>query len=290
MDRRQQDDEDIPFGKILIVGGSIIALIFCVITAFLGVFKIDETERGVITRYGKFSHIAQPGLNFRLPWVDGLQRIDVKESNPKFHDMEMYSADQQLAKIDASVVLSPKTDVDSLKQIYIRYGTVDNAIKVVFGPVVPAELKVVFGRYTAQKAIQDRERLNVDAKEGVIISLGEKSLFNVIRVPIEDIEYSKEYVKSVEQRMMAEVEVLKVRQNWEKEKVSADIIRTQADANAYQIEAKGKAEAAAIDLMGQALAKNPKYVEKLIAEKWNGGLPNTMVPGAGVPMITLPKQ
>lgn len=281
--------EDSGAKAFLTVAGLAVVGIFALITIFLGIFKIDETERGVVTRYGKFHHIAQPGLNFRLPWVDGLQRMDVRESNPKFHDMEMYSADQQLAKIDASVVLSPKTDVDSLKNIYTRYGNVDNAIRVVFGPVVPAELKVVFGRYTAQKSIQDRENLNIDSKVRIVSTLGESSLFNVRLVPIEDIEFSKAYVQSIEENMKAEVEVRKIRNNWEKEKVSADIIRTQADAAAYQVKVKGEAEASAIEAQGKALANNPKYVEMLQAQRWDGKLPTTMIPNSTVPFMSMGK-
>lgn len=273
-------------GKQIVYTGLLIAVgIFCIITFFLGIFKIDETERGVITRYGAYSHIAQPGLNFRVPYIDSLTRIDVRESNPKFVDMEMYSADQQLAKIDASVVLRPKLDNDSLKNIYTRYGTVENAIKVIFGPVVPAELKVVFGRYTAQTAIQERDKLNVDAKERILFALGPKNLFDVLRVPVEDIEYSKAYIQSIEENMKAEVEVRKIRNNWEKEKISADIVRTKADAEAYQVRAKGDAEAQAIEAKGKALANNPRYVEMLQAERWDGKLPQTVIPSSTLPII-----
>lgn len=275
---------------ILFVGGSIVAVIFCLITLFLGVFKIDETERGVITRYGKFSHIAHPGLNFRLPWVDGLQRMDVRQSNPKFPNMESASSDQFPANIDVSIWVKPKTDNESLKYIYNNFGTVQNAIATVFGPLVPTDTKIVFGRYTAQKSIQERDKLNLDNQVKISLSLGENPPFIVDRVFIEDIEFSKKYMESIEARMTAEVEVQRVRQNWEREKISADILRTQADAAAYQTKIKGEAEAAAIEAQGKALSNNPRYVEMLQAQRWDGKLPTTMVPGSAVPFMSMPKQ
>lgn len=244
-----------------------------------------QYERGIITRNGAFLRIADPGLGVMVPFIDSIHTIDMREINPKFHDMEMYSSDQQLAKIDASIVIAPR--VDKLAELYTKYRTVENAIKVLIAPVVPSETKIVFGRYTATRAIQERDRLNIDAKERIIMALGENSIFQVIRVPIEDIEYSKAYVNSIEDRMKAEVEVLRIKQQWEQEKLKADIVKTQADAVAYQVEVKGKAEAMAIDLVGQALAKNPKYVEKIQAERWDGKLPTTMVPNATVPFMSI---
>lgn len=222
--------------------------------------------------------------------MDGLTRMDVRESNPKFVDMEMYSADNQVAKVDVSVVLRPKTDNDSLKTIYTRYGSVENAAKVIFGPIVPAETKVVFGKYNAQRAIQERDKLNSDAKNEIIDAIGSSSLFDILRVPVEDIEFSKAYVQSIEENMKAEVDVRKTRNHWEKEKVAADIVRTQADAEAYKIKARGDAEAGAIDIKAKALAANPKYIEMLQAERWDGKLPTTVLPSTAIPMINMPKN
>ena len=59
--------------------------------------------------------------------------------------------------------------------------------------------------------------------------------------------------------MLAEVEVPKLQQNVEREKVQAQITVTQA--NAVRAEAQ--------------------------AERWNGVLPTTMVPGSAVPFVSL---
>lgn len=258
---------------------------FVLLTMWLGSYKVDQYERGVITRNGAFLRIAEPGLGFMIPWIDVIHTIDMREINPKYPDMEMYSADRQLAKVDASIVISPKPH--KLKELYSEYRTVEYAVSKIIAPLMPSEIKVVFGQYTAERLIRERAKLNIETKDRIIAALGENSIFNVRFVPVEDIEFSKDYVKSIEERMKAEVEVDKVTQNWERVKVEAGIIKTQADAAAYQVEVKGKAEAAAIDLMGQALAKNPKYVEKLTAERWNGVLPHTMVPGSAVPFLNV---
>ena len=58
-----------------------------------------------------------------------------------------------------------------------------------------------------------------------------------------------------------------------------------ANAQAYAIEAIGKATASAITQVGVALKQNPEYVPLTTAQKWDGRLPNTMVSGQNPPFI-----
>jgi regulator of protease activity HflC (stomatin/prohibitin superfamily) len=87
--------------------------------------------------------------------------------------------------------------------------------------------------------------------------------------------------------MLAEVEVQKVQQNAQREKVQAEIAVIQAKAEADAVKLKGDAEAHAINARGKALRDNPSLVELVQAEKWNGVLPTTMVPGQTVPFINV---
>jgi membrane protease subunit HflK len=52
---------------------------FVLIFAFSSFFTISPEEVGVILRFGKFSHIADPGLNFKIPMgVDQLFKVSVQ--------------------------------------------------------------------------------------------------------------------------------------------------------------------------------------------------------------------
>ncbi len=53
--------------------------IFVLIFIFSSFFTIDPEEVGVILRFGRFSHIAEPGLNFKLPLgIDQLEKVPVQ--------------------------------------------------------------------------------------------------------------------------------------------------------------------------------------------------------------------
>jgi regulator of protease activity HflC (stomatin/prohibitin superfamily) len=106
-------------------------------------------------------------------------------------------------------------------------------------------------------------------------------------VQVENIDFSDAYEQSIEQRMLAEVEVQKVQQNAEREKVQAEIAVIQAKAQADAVKLQGDAEAHAINARGRALRDNPALIELVQAEKWDGKLPTTMVPGQTVPFINV---
>jgi regulator of protease activity HflC (stomatin/prohibitin superfamily) len=69
----------------------------------------------------------------------------------------------------------------------------------------------------------------------------------------------------------------------------ANAVRAQAQADADANKRRGEAEAQAIAARGKALGENPSLVSLVQAEKWDGKLPATMVPGGAVPMLGLAK-
>lgn len=190
---------------------------------------------------------------------------------------------------------------DKVPEMYSRFGgDIDAAISRVIAPHINEKVKVVFGQYTAERAIRERGKLNADAAQAMTEAIAYDPVFVIESVQIEDISFSPEYIKSVEARMQAEVEVQRYRQQLEREKIQAQIAVTQAQgrADAVVAEAKAKAQATilagdaegkAIQSRGEALAKNPNLVSLVQAEHWDGKLPTTMIPGGAVPMIALSK-
>jgi len=280
-----------------VVGGFL--CLFALTVAFGSWYTIDQTQRGVLLRNGAFVEVVQPGLHFKWPWIESVAKIDMQTHSYKWEKMESYSADQQPAFLKVSVILHIAPD--KVADMYARFGgDYSAAISRLVSPHVPERVKVVFGQYTAAKAISARGQLNADAGKALIDAVSHDPIFVIDSVQVEDIAFSGEYIKSVEQRMQAEVEVLKLRQNLEREKVQADIVVTQAKAKADAVRAealaqaeaiklRGDAEAQAMQARGDALRKNPSLVELVQAERWDGKLPVTMLPGGAVPMLSIGK-
>ena len=286
---------------------AVAALIVIAVIAAGSWYTVDQTERGVRLRYGAVIGTAQPGLGFKVPLMDTVEKVSVKTTTFTWDKMNSYSYDQQPADLKISVTL--RASPEKVADLYAKFGSVQTAVNQVVSPVVNQQVKVVFGRYTAVKAIQERGQLNSAIRDAITATLKDDPMIIIESVQLENIEFSQTYLHSIEQRMLAEVEVQKLQQNAEREKVQAQITVTQANAKANAVRAEaqanaeatrlngeakasnirvtGEAEAAAIEARAKALGTNPNLVTLVQAERWNGVLPTTMVPGSAVPFVSL---
>src|SRR4029077_10545571 len=128
----------------------------CGLTIIFGSwYTVDQTQRGVILRNGAVVGTAQPGLGF--PMFDSIEKISVRTVTWTWDKMNSYSFDQQPADLKISVTL--RAAPEKVSDLYAKFGRLDAAVNQVVSPVVNQQVKVVFGRYTAVKAIQDRGAL-----------------------------------------------------------------------------------------------------------------------------------
>jgi regulator of protease activity HflC (stomatin/prohibitin superfamily) len=257
-------------------------------------YTVDQGERGVILRNGAIVGTAEPGLGFKVPLVDKVVDIDVRTQAKVYENVMAYSRDQQTASLTLSVNF--RVPVDAVTTVYEGYGSVEQLAARLLDRKVFDESKNIFGQFNAVTAIQDRSRLVAEIQMRLQSAVVGPIIIESVQ--IENIDFSEVYENSIEQRMLAEVEVQKVEQNALKEVATAKITvtRAQAEADAQVAQAKaqaeatrlaGNAEAEAINAKGQALRDNPALIELVAAERWDGVLPTTMVPGAAVPFINL---
>ncbi|MBN8949385.1 MULTISPECIES: prohibitin family protein [unclassified Rhizobium] len=300
----------------------IIAVIAVLMLVFSSWYTIDQGERGVILRTGAMVGTAEPGLHFKLPWVETVIKIPVTQQVTywtcqngtscqanEHQQMAAYSQDQQPA--DMRVTISWHVPADAVEHVYSEFGSLSNLESRLIARRAPQDVKTVFGKFTAASVIQNRAQFNTDVQAA--IEAGIQGPVQIDSVQVENIDFSDAYENSIEQRMLAEVEVQKLRQNAEREKVQAqitvtqaqaaadarradaqaqaDAVKLQAQADAEAIQLRGDAEAKAIKARGDALRDNPNLIFLTQAEKWNGQLPTTMLPNASVPMLNLdPRQ
>jgi regulator of protease activity HflC (stomatin/prohibitin superfamily) len=260
-------------------------------------YTVDQTQRAVLLRFGAAVAVVQPGLHFKLPWIESVYKIDMQTHTKAWDRMESYSSDQQPANLRVSVTMHVAPD--KVGDMYARFGgDLDAAMTRIIQPHVFEKTKVVFGQYTAARAISNRAQLNTDTVAALTEAIAYDPVFVIESAQIEEIVFSPEYIRSVEARMQAEVEVQKLRQNLEREKVQAEIavtqangraasVRAEAQATADAIRLRGEAEADAIRARSKALTENPAIIGLTQAERWDGKLPQTMVPGSAVPFLTV---
>lgn len=264
-------------------------------------YTVDQGERGVVLRNGAMVATADPGLHFKTPWFESVVYIPVTQqvtywtgSSNAYAAMQAYSQDQQPA--DMQVTVSWHIPSDQVQKVYSEYGSIDNLQSRLIARRAPQDVKTVFGKYTAVSVIQDRSKFNADVQAA--IEAGVQGPVQIDSVQVENINFSSAYEKSVEAAMQARVEVQRLQQQQQQQEVqakitviqaqaAADARLAQAKAEAQAVQIKGEAEAAAIKARGDALKDNPNLVELTQAEKWDGHLPATMVPGSSVPFLSV---
>jgi len=277
-----------------IVGGTFATLIGLTALTVIGGswYTVGEGYRGVTLRNGAVVGTAEPGLGFKMPLIDSVVDISVQSNARMFENVLAYSKDQQTAALTISV--NYRLPADQVEVIYAEYGGEEGVLSRLLDRQVHQAVKNVFGQYNAATAIQERARLVSDV-QNTLSNQVQGPIF-IESVQIENIDFSDAYENSIEARMLAEVEVQKVRQNAEREKVTAEItvIQAQAEADAQLARAtaeaeatriRGEAEASAIRAKAEALRDNAGLIALTQAERWNGQLPTTMIPGSTVPFM-----
>ena len=255
-------------------------------------YTVPEGSRAVITTNGAATGVAEPGLHFKWPLIQSAVDINVQNRTTVYENVLAYSRDQQTASM--SITVNYRLPPDQVLSIYSEWGGEAGIVSRLLDRQVLEESKTVFGRYNAATSIQERARLNIEVQQAIQDAV--QGPIIVESVQLENIDFSDAYEQSIEQRMLAEVEVQRVQQNAERERVQAEITviqaqaqadstLAQANAEAEAIRIRGEAEAAAIDARGRALRDNPLLINLVQAERWNGQLPTTVLPDTVIPLL-----
>ena len=282
----------------VVVGGTIATVVGLVALTVLGGswYTVGEGYRGVQLRNGAVVGTAEPGLGFKMPIIDSVVDISVQSQARAYENVQTYSKDQQTASLMISV--NYRLPADQVEAIYAEYGGAEGVVNRLLDRQVPQAVKNVFGRFNAVTAINERGRLVNEVSMALMESV--KGPIIIESVQIENIDFDDGYERAIAARMEAEVEVQKVKQNAEREKITAEItvIQAQAAADSKLAEAKaaaeatriqGEAEAAAIKAKSEALKDNAGLIALIQAERWNGALPTTMIPDSTVPFMDVVK-
>jgi membrane protease subunit HflK len=86
--------------------GGIIALVVLLLVVWAGynsVYTVDERERGVVLRLGKFNSIADPGLRFKIPFIDQVEKVVVTDIREFSDKSRMLTKDQNIVEVSYNI-------------------------------------------------------------------------------------------------------------------------------------------------------------------------------------------
>ena len=68
-----------------------------------GIYQVEQAERSVVLRLGKFEEIKGPGLRWNPPIIDAWEVVDVVRVRPHRHDALMLTKDENIVAVTVSV-------------------------------------------------------------------------------------------------------------------------------------------------------------------------------------------
>ncbi len=81
----------------------VLAAVAVLIWGLLGIYQVDEQERGVVLRFGKYYDTVQPGLQWNPPLIDDVTRLNItKVRSASFHET-MLTQDENIVDVKLSV-------------------------------------------------------------------------------------------------------------------------------------------------------------------------------------------
>lgn len=87
-------------------GGQLVSLAMAavvVIWAVTGFYTIKEGERGVVMRLGKFSHLVEPGLNWKPNFIDQVKAVNVESVKELSASGIMLTSDENVVRVEMNV-------------------------------------------------------------------------------------------------------------------------------------------------------------------------------------------
>lgn len=218
------------------------------ITALTGIKIVRPFQKGLVERLGKFNREVVGGLQFIIPFIEKMIKVDVREMVLDVPPQEVITKDNVVVTVDAIVYY---LITDAFRVVY----NVEN-FSIASTKLAQTNLRNVIGEMELDQTLTSRETINLKLRE-VLDEATDKWGVKVTRVEIKKIDPPDDVMQAMSKQMKAERTkraVILEAQGYKQ----AEITKAEGDKRSKILEAEGKAEAV------KKVADANKY--KLIAE------------------------
>jgi len=228
--------------------GAVVGLVVAIILGLWiasGVYKLDEQERAVVLRLGKFSEVVGPGLHWNPAIIDQKRIVNVTRYRSFSHKALMLTEDENIVEVSLSVQYTASDPKNFALAVRDPENSLSQATQSALRHVVGStEMHQVLTEGRDQVAVEVQERLQ---KYLDTYSTG----INISKVTIENTQPPREVQAAFD-------DVIKAREDEERVKNEA-----QSYANGIVPEARGAAQ--------RVLEESNGYKDKVIAQAQGEG-------------------
>jgi regulator of protease activity HflC (stomatin/prohibitin superfamily) len=240
-----------------------ILALFVFIVAIASIRIVQPYQKGVVERLGRYQRTIQPGLTLIIPFIDSIQKVDMREQVVDVPPQEVITKDNVVVTVDAVVYFEA---TDPVKLVYNVADFYNAATKL-----AQTNLRNVVGEMELDTALTSRDHINTKLRE-VLDDATDKWGVRVVRVEIKRIDPPADVTIAMHGQMRAEREkraaVLQADGDRQAQILSAEgqaeAVKRVADAERYKLEVEAIGQGTAITTVFNAI-KDAEPDDRLIA-------------------------
>lgn len=251
------------------------SLVFFIGVIFQSFTVISAGHTGVQVTLGEVNpNTLSEGVHFVNP-ISNVKNVDVRLQRANLNNASAGTKDLQ--QVHTDIVINYRMNAKKVPHIFKEFG-LDVDTKVL-GPAMNESFKSVTGHYTSEELVTKRQEVSDAIQQRLAEKLAPFDI-TVQNISLVNFGFSKSYQDAIEAKVIA---------TQQKQKAEQDLERIKVEAASRIAQAKGEAEAIAIQ--AQAIQSNggQQYVQLQWIEKWDGKLPHTVVGADTKTMMSIGK-
>ncbi|MEY2470684.1 MAG: hypothetical protein QOK28_13 [Actinomycetota bacterium] len=222
----------------------VIIVVLLLITLSQAVNIVQQGQVAVVKRLGEYRRIHEPGLVLIMPFVNSLQRVDMREIPRPGDRQEVITKDNVVVTVNATIF----TQIVDAKQALFSVANFDIAIDA----LARTALRSVIGTLSLDQALSERERINTDVQQQME-QVTDKWGIRISRIEIVEIAPPPQILQALALQKQADQE--KRARILESEGLQQSAInRADGDAKAAIRAAEGERESAVLRAEGNRKA------------------------------------
>lgn len=235
-----------------------IIIIFILLVLFLSFVTVQQGYIAVITVFGKYRRIMEPGLNFKIPFIEIVyKRISVQNRSVEL-EFQAITVDQANVYFKAMLLYAVvNTNEESIKNVAFKFVDDRNLMQALVRTIEGSIRGFVATKRQAEVLSLRKEIVN-DVKEQIDQTL-ETWGYHLLDLQLNDITFDEAIIKSMAQ-VVASNNLKAAAENEGQALLITKTKAAEADGNAIKIAAE--AERLAAQLRGQGVALFREEVAK----------------------------
>jgi regulator of protease activity HflC (stomatin/prohibitin superfamily) len=241
----------------------LLLLVLFVVIVFSGVKTVPQGQNWTVERFGAFTRLLHPGLNFLMPFVDRVGRkLNVQEQVLDIPEQSVITGDNATVSVDGVIYYRV---MDAAKAAY-QVASLGQALST----LAMTNIRAVIGEMALDAALSSRERINTQLLT-ILDGATEPWGVKVSRVEIRKIEPPENLIRAMNLQMTAERErrATVTKADGDRE---ASIMRAEGLKQSQVLAAEGRQQAAEKDAQArERLAAAEAMATRSVAEAARDG-------------------